>query len=252
MVIQLYINIFVGCCSDAFFVCLFFLLFCFFFLQVVDEVVNSVSHCLVMLKCPTKKKKKQHRVAFMELLSSEPLDSSEADQCLPYSDSRVTLVNVERLYNGCLLDLVCNICTLCMNEITKNNSVVHLKLLSSLIPDFTSTKLVKSLLDSSNGPPTTLFTSENDDYSILCEEFLLHTLFPWIKSSLPGNENVTCVFKDSRSVDYLINILCGIITALPIVKQVELVSESLQVSCLYNRCCARVMVKLCPNKLNTT
>ena len=188
----------------------------------------------------------------MELLSSEPLDSSEADQCLPYSDSRVTLVNVERLYSGCLLDLVCNICTLCMNEITKNNSVVHLKLLSSLIPDFTSTKLVKSLLDSSNGPPTTLFTSENDDYSILCEEFLLHTLFPWIKSSLPGNENVTCVFMDSRSVDYLINILCGIITALPIVKQVELVSESLQVSCLYNRCCARVMVKLCPNKLNTT
>ena len=252
MVIQLYINIFLDVVLIIFLFVCFFFCFVFFFLQVVDEVVNSVSHCLVMLKCPTKKKKKQHRVAFMELLSSEPLDSSEADQCLPYSDSRVTLVNVERLYNGCLLDLVCNICTLCMNEITKNNSVVHLKLLSSLIPDFTSTKLVKSLLDSSNGPPTTLFASENDDYSILCEEFLLHTLFPWIKSSLPGNENVTCVFKDSRSVDYLINILCGIITALPNVKQVELVSESLQVSCLYNRCCARVMVKLCPNKLNTT
>ncbi|XP_022804416.1 E3 ubiquitin-protein ligase listerin-like [Stylophora pistillata] len=197
----------------------------------VEDVVNSVCHCLVTLKFPTKKKKKkkQHRVAFMELSSSEQVDSAETDQCSSIqSDFIATSVNVEKLYKGCLLDLVCNICTLCMDEIAQNNSTVHLKLLSSLIPHFTSTKLVKFLLENSQGQPTTLLTFENDNYCILCENFLHHTLFPWIKSSLPGNENDSSVFKDSRSVDYLISILCGIITALPLVKQVEFVSESLQ------------------------
>lgn len=228
-----YCNIFFCCCCSDLFI---------LFLQVVDEIVNSVSHCLVTLKCPSKKKKKQHKVAFMELSSAEPFESSESGKCLPLSDCLTASVDVERLYNGCLLDLVCNICTLCLDETTQNNSLVHLKLLSSLVPDFTSTKLIKTLLKNSIGQPTICLAPENDNYPVLSEQFLRHSLFPWIKSSFPETENDSCVFKDSRSVDYLIAILCGIITTLPLVKQVELVSESLQVSCLNFCCCTYTTV----------
>ena len=76
---------------------------------------------------------------------------------------------------------------------------------------------------------------DNDNYSELSEQFLSYTLFPWIKSSLAnlrsgGHINqVSGIFTDSKSVDYLIAIFCGIVRTLPFVKQVELVSQSLQV-----------------------
>lgn len=212
-----------------------------FVLQIGDELINSVSHCLVTLKCPSKKKKKQHKVAFTELSPSKQFDddSSESGKCLPLNESLMSSVNVEGLYNGSLLDLVCNICSLCLDEISQNNSLLHLKLLSCLVPHFTSTKLMKTLLDKTSEQSSICSVLDNNNYSVLSERFLHHTLLPWIKSSLEHclacgeTGNVSGVFTDSRSVDYLIAIFCGIIRTLSFVKQVELVSESLKVRCLH-------------------
>lgn len=204
--------------------------------QVSDEVVNSVSHCLVTLKFPSKKKKKQLKVAFTEP-SSESFDSnlSETEKRYSWSES-FTAVDVESLYNGCLLDLVCNTCSLCLDEISQDNSLLHLKLLSGLVPHFTSTKLMKTLLEKTTSEQSSICSVlDNDNYSELSEQFLNHMLFPWIKSSLKnylsgGNiSHVSGVFTDRRSVDYLIAIFCGIVRTLPFVKQVQLVTQSLQV-----------------------
>ena len=207
------------------------------FPQIGDEVINSVSHCLVTLKCPCNKKKKQHKVAFTELSPSEPHDnnSSESGKCNPLSEPLTGSVSVEELYNGYLMELVCNICSLCLDKISENNSLLHLKLLSCLVPHFTSAKLMKTLLNKTSQRAEL----DNNNYSVLSEQFVNHTLFPWIKLSfehcLPCGEtgHVSGVFTNSRSVDYLIAIFCGIITTLSLVKQVELVSESLQVRCLH-------------------
>ena len=204
--------------------------------QVSDEVVNSVSHCLVTLKFPSKKKKKQHKVTFREP-SSEGFDkdSSESEKRYTWSESFTGSVDVESLYNACLLDLVCNACSLCLDEMSQNNSLLHLKLLSGLVPHFTSTKLMKTLLERTISEHSSICSVlYSDNYSELSEQFLNYTLFPWIKSSLenlPGGHinQVIGVFTDSKSVDYLITIFCGIVRTLPFVKQVELVSQSLQV-----------------------
>ena len=205
--------------------------------QGTDEVVNSVSHCLVTLKFPSKKKKKQLKVAFIEP-SSESFDndSPETEKRCPSRESFTGSVDVKSLYNGCLLDLVCNTCSLCLDEISQNNSLLHLKLLSGLVPHFTSTKLIKTLLERTTSEHSSICSVlDNNNYCELSEQFLNHTLFPWIKSSLEsvlsgGNIGHDIgVFADSKSVDYLIAIFCGIVRTLPFVKQVELVSQSLQV-----------------------
>ena len=205
--------------------------------QVNDELVNSVSHCLVTLKFPSKKKKKQHKVAFMEPSSqSFDNDSSEIVKGCTWSESFTGSVDVQNFYSGCLLDLVCNACSLCLDEMSQNNSLLHLKLLSGLVPHFTSTKLMKTLLERTISEYSSIYSLlDNDNYSELSEQFLNYTLFPWIKSShenlLSGGHinQVSGVFTDSKSVDYLIAIFCGIVRTLPFVKQVELVSQSLQV-----------------------
>lgn len=208
------------------------------FPQIGDELIYSVSHCLVTLKCPSKKKKKQHKVAFTELSPSEQFDNDSSESANPPSESLTSSVSVEGLYNGSLLDLVCHICSLCLDEISQNNSLLHLKLLSCLVPHFTSTKLMKTLLDKTSEQSSICSVPDNNNYAMLSEQFLHHTIFPWIKSSLEHclacgeTGNVSGVFTDSRSVDYFIAIFCGIIRTLPFVKQVELVSESLQVRCL--------------------
>lgn len=190
-------------------------------------------HCLVTLKLPSKKKKKLHKVAFMEPPSeSFDKDSSEVEKRYTCSESFTGSVDVETLYSGCLLDLVCNVCSLCLDEISQNNSLLHLKLLSALVPHFTSTKLMKTLLERTISEHSAINSVlDNDKYSELSEQFLNYTLFPWIKSSLSGGDiNQVCgVFTDSKSVDYLIAIFCGIVRTLPFVKQVKLVSQSLQV-----------------------
>lgn len=211
-----------------------------FFSQVSDEVVNSVSRCLVTLKFPSKKKKKQLKVAFTEP-SSEPFGnvSAEIEKHYLSNESLTGSVDVESLYNGCLLDLVCHTCSLCLDEISQNNSLLHLKLLSCLVPHFTSTKLVKTLLDKTSEQSSICSVLDCDNYSELSEQFLNHTLFPWIKLSLEhflfvGKiDRVSGVFTDSKSVDYLIAVFCGIVRTLPFVKQVELVSQSLQVRFLH-------------------
>lgn len=197
-----------------------------------------MSHCLVTLKSPTTKRKKQHKVAFTES-SSEPFGSISSnhgsvlshEKCHSLTNSLSGPADVERLYNGHLLDLVCNVCTLCLEEISQKNSVVHINLLSCLIPDFTSTKLLKALNKTGEHSSMSL---DDDDYSILCERFLQHTLFPWIKLSgkqfLSSEQSVGDVFTDSKSVDCFITIFCGIIRTLPVERQEELVSKSLQVS----------------------
>ena len=205
--------------------------------QVTDEVVNYVSHCLVTLKFPSKKKKKQLKVVFMEP-SSESFDndSSETEKRCSSRESFTGSVDVESLYNGCLLDLVCNTCSLCLDEISQNNSLLHLKLLSGLVPHFTSTKLIKTFLKRTTSEHSSICSVlDNNNYCELSEQFLNHTLFPWIKSSLEsvlsgGNIGHDIgVFADSKSVDYLIAIFCGIVRTLPFVQQVERVSQSLQV-----------------------
>ena len=196
-----------------------------------------MSHCLVTLKFPSKKKKKPHKVAFIEP-SSELFnkDSSETEKRYTWSESFTGSVDVESLHNGCLLDLVCNACSLCLDEISQNDSLLHLKLLSALVPHFTSTKLMKTLLEKTASEHSSICSVlDNDNYSELSEQFLSYTLFPWIKSSLANLRSggyinqVSGVFMDSKSVDYLIAIFCGIVRTLPFVKQVELVSQSLQV-----------------------
>ena len=205
--------------------------------QVSDEVVNSMSHCLVTLKFPSKKKKKLQKVSFMEPSSeSFDKDSSEIEKRYTWSESFTGSVDVESLYNGSLLDLVCNACSLCLDEMSQNNSLLHLKLLSGLVPHFTSTKLMKTLLERTISEHSSICSVlDNDNYFELSEQFLIYTLLPWIKSSLVnllsgGDMNqVSGVFTDRKSVDYLITIFCGIVRTLPFVKQVELVSQSLQV-----------------------
>ena len=218
------------------------------------SVVDSMSHCLVTLKFPSKKKKKHLKVAFTgpssELLDN---DSSEIEKRYSSSESFAGSVDVEILYNGCLLDLVCKTCSLCVDEISQNNSLLHLKLLSGLVPHFTSTKLMKTLLEKTTSEQSSICSElDNDNYSELSEQFLRHTLFPWIKSSLEnvlsGGDigHVSGVFTDRRSVDYLIAIFCGIIRTLPFVKQVELVSQSLQVRLMH----LLVKIKACFCKVN--
>ena len=211
--------------------------------QVNDDIVNSVPHCLVSLKSPSNKKKKRHKVAFTELSPSEQLDihSCESGECQSLSESSTVPVDVEGLYNGYLLDLVCNICSQCLDEISENNSLLHLQLLSCLVPHFSSTKLMKTLLDKTSEQSSICSMLDINDYPVLSEQFLHWTLFPWIKSfheRFVSNEetaHVSGVFTGSRTVDYLIVIFCGVIRTLPVVKQVELVSESLQVRYLHYR-----------------
>ena len=204
--------------------------------------MNAVSHCLVTLKFPSKKKKKQLKVAFTEP-SSESFDNrtSETEKRYSWSESFTGSLDVESLYNGRLLDLACNTCSLCLEEISQNNSLLHLKLLSGLVPHFTSTKLMKTLLERTTSEQSSICSVlDSNNYFELSEQFLNHTVFPWIKSSLenflPGEDigHVVCVFTDSKSVDYLIAIFCGIVRTLAFEKQVELVSQSLQV--ILNSC----------------
>lgn len=144
-------------------------------------------------------------------------------------------VDVEKLYCGCLLDLVCDICTLCLNEISQKNSPKHLNLLSRLVPYFTSTRLVRTL--TRTGEHSSRLTSGYEDtYCILSERFLNGTLFSWLNVSCEpflsdtNGGDASGGFNDNKSVDYVITIFCGIIKTLPIEKQEELVSKYLQVN----------------------
>ena len=132
-----------------------------------------MSLCLVTLKLPSKKKKKLNKVAFMEPSSeSFDKDSSEVEKRYTCSESFTGSVDVETLYNGCLLDLVCNACSLCLDEISQNNSLLHLKLLSALVPHFTATKLMKTVLERTISEHSSIHSVlDNDKYSELSEQF---------------------------------------------------------------------------------
>lgn len=201
---------------------------------------------MVTLKSPTTKEKKQHKVAFTES-SSEQSDSISSndgsglpsEKCHSLTNSSTTPTDVDKLYNGCLLELVCNVCTLCLDKVSQTNSVVHLNLLSCLVPHFTSTQLIKTLYNASECSSSSISLDE-DNYCTLSEQFLNHILFPWIKLSCEQflsidqrGQDISGVFTDVRSVDYVIAIFCGIIRTLPVGKQEELVSKSLQVSLWY-------------------
>ena len=202
-----------------------------------------MSHCLVSLKNPTTKKKKQHKVAFTEY-SSEPLSSFSCNYESVLPDEKchsmnLSTVDVEKLYNGCLLDLVCSVCTLCLDEISQNNSLMHLNLLSRVVPHFTSMQLLRTLNKTGDHSSSSV-SSDGDSYCNLSEQFLNLTLFSWIKlsheqflSSEKSEQDVSGVFTDSKSVDYIIAIFCGIIRILPVEKQEELVSKSLRVSIVF-------------------
>lgn len=142
--------------------------------------------------------------------------------------------DVEKLYCGCLLDLVCHICTLCLDEISQKNSLKHLNLLSRLVPHFTSTRLMRTL--TRTGEHSSRLTSvDEDNYRSLSECFLNGTLFSWINVSCEpflsdtNGDDASGGFKDNKSVDYVITIFCGIIKPLPLEKQEDLVSKYLQV-----------------------
>ena len=142
--------------------------------------------------------------------------------------------DVEKLYCDCLLDLVCAICTLCLDEISQKNSLKHLNLISRLVPHFTSTRLMRTL--TRTGEHSSRLTSvDEDNYCSLSECFLNGTLFSWINVSCEpflsdtNGDDASGGFKDNKSVDYVITIFCGIIKPLPLEKQEELVSKYLQV-----------------------
>lgn len=142
--------------------------------------------------------------------------------------------DVEKLYCGCLLDLVCHICTLWLDEISQKNSLKHLNLLSRLVPHFTSTRLMRTL--TRTGEHFSRLTSvDEDNYRSLSECFLNGTLFSWINVSCEpflsdtNGDDASGGFKDNKSVDYVITIFCGIIKPLPLEKQEDLVSKYLQV-----------------------
>lgn len=205
------------------------------------EHIFAVSHCLITLKSPTTKNKKQQKVAFMESLSEQFSRSSfgsvlPSEKCHSLTSLSPRPDGVEKLYNGCLLDLVCNVCTLCIDEITQENSLMHLSLLSLLIPHFTSTKLLKTLIQISEESSISLSMDDNSYYT-LSGQFLSHTLFPWMNLSSEqfsscdqSKDDASSVFRESKSAEYVIAIFCGIITTLPVEKQEGLVSRALQVS----------------------
>ena len=214
-----------------------------FSLQVDTEYISSVSHCLVTLKSPTTKNKNQHKVAFIESspehLNSIPSDTESVlprEKCHSLTDTQTGPVDVENLYNGCLLDLVCNVCNLCLDEIIQKNSLMHLSLLSWLVPHFTSAQLIRTLNKTSEHTSSSVSVDGNN-YCELSEQFISHTLFPWMALSCgqlfhgdQSNRDVSGIFTDSKSVEYVITIFCGIVRTLPVEKQEELVSRALQVS----------------------
>ena len=202
--------------------------------------ISAVSHCLITLKSPTTRNKKQQKVAFMESLSEQFSTISTgsvlpSERCHSLINSSPTAADVEKLYNGCLLDLVCNVCTLCIDEITQENSLQHLNLLSLLIPHFTSTKLLKTLNQTSEESSISSSMDDNNYYT-LSGQFLSRTLFPWMKlsseqiSSCDQKKHVSSVFTEGKSVEYVIAIFCGIIRTLTVDKQEGLVSRAFQVS----------------------
>lgn len=211
--------------------------------QVDTEYIASVSHCLITLKNPTTKNKKQHKVAFIESLpdhlNSIPSDTGSvlpSEKCYSVTDTQTEPVDVENLYNGCLLDLVCNVCNLCLDEIIQKNSLMHLSLLSWLVPHFTSEQLIRTLNKTSERTSRSVSVDGNN-YCELSEQFISQTLFPWMTLScgqlFPGdqsNHDLSGAFTDSKSVEYVITIFCGIVRILPVEKQEELVSRALQVS----------------------
>lgn len=207
------------------------------------EYISSVSLCLITLKNPTVKSKKLHKVAFAEL-SPEHSDSSLLNtgngQHLSVTEASQQPGYVEKLYNGRLLKLLCDVCRLCLEEFTQANSFAHQILLSKLVPEFASVQLVRILNDTS-GNPSSSFSDDSSDYCALSEQFVKHTLFCWMKlpcktfGSTSNGQSMTdlkSVFSDSRSVEHVLNIFCGIIKPLPVDKQEDLVSQAVQVSCI--------------------
>ena len=95
---------------------------------------------------------------------------------------------------------------------------------------------MKTLLEKTKSEQSSVCSEpDNDNYSELSEQFLTRTLFCWIENVPFGGDigQVSGVFSDRRSLDYLISVFCGIVRTLPIVKQVDLVSQSLQVRLVY-------------------
>lgn len=204
--------------------------------QKVDlEYISSLSQCLVALKSPYVRSKKKFKVAFVES-SSEHLDNPSLSTgnglCgKEHNSANVIskwLSGVENLYNGCLLKLVCDVCRLCLDEVTQESSFEHLILLSLLVPHFVSTQLIQTLNNSSE------FSSSDHDFCALSKQFVTNTMFHWMKlpyeqvsSGNQDKENLNSVFTDSRSVGHVITIFCSIITPLPVDQQEELVSEAI-------------------------
>ena len=183
--------------------------------------------------------KRKHKVAFVES-SSEHLDNPSLSTgnglCGKEHNSADViskwLSGVENLYNGCLLKLVCDVCRLCLDEVTQESSFEHLILLSLLVPYFVSTQLIQTLNNSNE------FSSSDHDFCALSKQFVTNTMFHWMKlpyeqvsSGNQDKENLNSVFTDSRSVGHVIIIFCSIITPLPVDQQEELVSEAILVSC---------------------
>ena len=205
------------------------------------EHISSVSLCLITLKNPTVKCKKLHKVAFAELSpkhSDSSLLKTGNGQHLSVTEASQEPDFVENLYNGRLLKLVCDICGLCLEEVTQANSFEHLIFLSKLVPQFASVQLVR-ILNNTSGNPSSLISDDSNDYCTLSEQFVKHTLFCWMKlpcktfastSKDQSMADLKSVFSDSRSVEHVLNIFCGIIKPLPEDKQEDLVSQAVQVS----------------------
>ena len=210
------------------------------------QEVNAVSHCLISLMCPSRKRKQLHKVAFAAMPSTpsnhDPsvnrLDTEreEGNSFVFIQHPAPSSINLETLYNGYLLDLVCRICIFCLEEIEQRNSLIHLKLVASLVPNFLSVKLLTTLLKISNEHCKENYPLCENSYSLLMEQFVKDVVFPWMKACYGKDDECelggTNVMFESRSVEYVIDMFCCIIKTLSEDKQLELISQSFQVRSL--------------------
>ena len=194
--------------------------------------MESICHCLVSLKSPSKKKTKP-KVAFAET----PTSSSSRDQRtvrqpditqLPVNTLMSELIDVERLYDGRLIDLVCTICTSCLVEIRKEGCLLHMKLLACLVPTFVCSKLLNSLIKEhsehcNDSAPT------SSSYDELCCFLIFSVLLPWMNGF--QEQAARGETYNRKFLEFIVDIVCGVARTLPEDRQTEVISSILKVFC---------------------
>ena len=152
--------------------------------------------------------------------SSELINTQNEEKPLSLSVTKTS-----KPYNGYLLNLVCNICTVCLAEVLEHGSVLHLQLLSKLTQPFMCDQLVQELLvkQKSLSPSKEECYLGSESFEELCICFVDTILLPMLNSS------VSIAWSNGECILYVTDIVYDVIGQMSLENQVRSLNKFLEV-----------------------